>query len=207
MRSKYKCIHICLIIFDICCVVFILFCGSRIMLQKEEMEILRYPEDNSYANSISDLQDAVDKLEWCNLKSAELENEYEEIKSKCDVRIYLESVDLEMNKSAYIEKLFSISKNEPQIKNDWIQIIYKEENDQPIGILVQNQMSGIGIDGVKLGMSAKEIMDIFPDATEESILYDGETVKYILLEDENYRYYYVKTGGFGETTKLYIEKR
>ena len=207
MKNNYKLIYICFIICDICCVAFDLFYGSRIMLQKEEMEILRYPEDNSYANSISDLQDAVDKLEWCNLKSTELENEYEEIKSKCDVRIYLESADLEMNKSAYIEKLFSISKNEPQIKNDWMQIIYTEENDLPIGILVQNQMSDIGIDGVKLGMSAKEIMDIFPDATEESILYDGETVKYILLEDENYRYYYVKTGGFGETTKLYIEKR
>lgn len=177
------------------------------MLQKEEMEILRYSEDNSYANSISDLQDAVDRLEWCNLKSAELENKYEEIKSKCDVRMYLESVDLEMNRSAYIEKLFSISKNEPQIKNDWIQIIYKEENNQPIGILVQNQLSGIGIDGVKLGMNVKEIMGVFPNAVEESVLYDGETVKYILLEDENFRYYYVETGGFGETTKLYIEKK
>ena len=207
MKNNYKLIYICFIICDICCVAFDLFYGSRIMLQKKEMEILRYSEDKSYADSISDLQDAVDRLEWCNLKSTELENEYEEIKSKCDVRIYLESADLEMNKSAYIEKLFSISKNEPQIKNDWMQIIYKEENDQPIGILVQNQMSDIGIDGVKLGMSAKEIMDIFPNATEESILYDGETVKYILLEDEDYRYYYVKAGGFGETTKLYIEKR
>lgn len=111
-----------------------------------------------------------------------------------------------LDRSAYIKKLFSIAKDEPQLKNDWIQIIYEEKSDQPIGILVQNQISDIGINGVNLGMSAKEIMGIYPEAVEQCVLYDEKTVKYILLEDENYRYYYVETGGFGETTKLYIEK-
>ena len=164
--------------------------------------------EREYDSDLSDdVERFLDESEAYSTQIEELQEACEELERKCNVKIYLENTAIELDCKAYLEKLFTIRKDEFQIESDCLRLIYEEENDYPVGVYIQNQLSDIGLEDAKLGMNIFDIREIFPEAVEDRVEYHGKMIHYLLVEDDAFKYYSIENGGWGEITELYIVQK
>lgn len=206
MGKTGKILKICLILFDFGCIAFSLVFVCIFMMQRGEMKALEQLKEQPESNRTYDVEGFLDEIEEKRAKLEETEEAYRELERKCNARICLEEADIDYDSKAYIEKLFSIRKGEPYVESDWLSLIYEEDQDKPSGIYIQNQLSQVGLENVELGMTFSEIKEIIPESVEKQEWDNGTEVCYLLIEDEEFCYYYIGVGGDDEAAKLYIER-
>lgn len=201
-----KILKICLILFDFGCIAFSLVFVCIFMMQRGEMKALEQLKKQPESNRTYDVEGFLDEIEEKRAKLEETEEAYRELERKCNARICLEEADIDYDGKAYIEKLFNIRKGEPYVESDWLSLIYEEDQDKPSGIYIQNQLSQVGLENIELGMTFSEIKAIIPESAERQEWDNGTEIRYLLIEDEEFCYYYIGVGGDDEAAKLYIER-
>ena len=206
MEKRYKLVGCCVILFDVFCILLMILFACQIMTQREEAELLSHFERECDSDLADDVERFLNESEAYSIQTEELKEACEELERKCNVKIYLENTAIELDCKAYLEKLFTIRKDELQIESDWLRLIYEEENEYPVGICIQNQLSDIGLEGAKLGMNFHDIMETMPEAIRDREEYDGEMIDYLLLEDERFKYFFFSAAGNLDIRNLYITR-
>lgn len=205
MKTKHTYLKFCLILFDFCCIAFSLVFACIFMMQRGEMKALEQLKRSEDSSLSYDIKDFLDEIEAKRAKLEETEEVYRELERKCNARICLEEADIDYDSKAYIEKLFSIRKGETYVESDWLSLIYEKDHDEPSGIYIQNQLSQVGVENIELGMTFAEIKKIIPESVEKQEWDNGTETRYLLIEDDEFCYYYIGAGGDDEAVELYIE--
>lgn len=200
--------------------------------RKAASEIICTLEEEN-AGLISDVEAYFQEDKVIRAKIHDAEEDYAILEKDYNMRQYIDAtaaaLDRENGSTDYLERYFRVEKEELQAiinksgiadalkpgftvgkefgsllpVGEQVWLRYDNDDNLPIGLVVQNTALDIGYQDLKVGRT----LDFDIPGERKKVQYDFGTVSYVLFEDEAFYYYYVELEAFSQETILYVTKK